>query len=90
MGVSSGTGSTTSKRREVDRLLKRALEDMDLYGQNHEPEDVLDALARLSGRLALRLTSNTTQAIEAVGLAVLMLHLEERGELVDTIVVPLD
>lgn len=89
-GIGDRITVTTSKRREVDRLLKRALEDMDLYGQNHEPEDVLDALARLSGRLALRLTSNTTQAIEALGLAVLMMHLEERGELVDTIVVPLD
>lgn len=89
-GIGDRITVTTSKRREVDRLLKRALEDMDLYGQNHEPEEVLDALARLSGRLALRLTSNTTQAIEAVGLAVLMMHLEERGELVDTIVVPLD
>ena len=89
-GIGDRITVTTSKRREVDRLLKRALEDMDLYGKNHEPEDVLDALARLSGRLALRLTSNSTQAIEAVGLAVLMMHLEERGELADTIVVPLD
>ena len=89
-GIGDRITVTTSKRKEVDRLLKRALEDMGLYGKNHEPEEVLDALARLSGRLALRLTSNSTQAIEAVGLAVLMMHLEERGELVDTIVIPLD
>jgi DNA phosphorothioation-dependent restriction protein DptH len=89
-GIGDRITVTTSKRREVDRLLKRALEDMDMYGQNHEPEEILDALARLSGRLALRLSTNTTQASEAVGLAVLMMHLEDRGNLEDTIVVPLD
>jgi hypothetical protein len=89
-GIGDRLTITTSKRREVDRLLKRAMNDMDLYGDNHEPEDILDALSRLSGRLALRLTTNTTQAIEAVGLAVLMMHLEDRAELTDTIVIPLD
>ncbi|MHA6630901.1 helicase HerA domain-containing protein [Pseudonocardia sichuanensis] len=81
---------TTAHRGEVERLLADAMGGLDLMAEENSVRSVLDHLQVVSGRLALRLVARSSLATEAVGLAVLMAHLRQRGELDGTIVVPVD
>jgi hypothetical protein len=89
-GIGDRLTVTTTHRGEVEYLLRGAMEDLGLEAVDSSVGNVLQTLAIVSGRLALRLLENTTQAREAISLAALMGHLRERGELENTIVVPVD
>ena len=89
-GIGDRLTVTTTHRDEVEFLLAGAMSDLGLDDVESSVGSVLQTLAVVSGRLALRLLENTTQAREAVSLAALMGHLKSRGELENTIVVPVD
>lgn len=89
-GIGDRLTVTTTHRSEVEHLLTGAMRDLGLDEVDSSVGAVLQTLAVISGRLALRLLENTTQAREAVSLAAIIAHLRERGELENTIVVPVD
>lgn len=89
-GIGDRLTVTTTHREEVEYLLRGAMGELGLEAVDSSVGNVLQTLATVSGRLALRLLENSTQAREAVSLAALMGHLRERGELENTIVVPVD
>ena len=89
-GIGDRLTVTTTHRDEVEFLLAGAMSDLGLDTVESSVGSVLQTLAVVSGRLALRLLENTTQAREAVSLAALIGHLKSRDELDNTIVVPVD
>jgi DNA phosphorothioation-dependent restriction protein DptH len=89
-GIGDRLTVTTTHRSEVEFLLAGAMSELGLDEVESSVGAVLQTLAVVSGRLALRLLENTTQAREAVSLAALVGHLKARGELANTIVVPVD
>lgn len=88
-GLAERLTVTTAHKGEVLRVLGRAMSELGLANVGTESV-VLDTLAMVSGRLALRLLSDGTRAREAVSLAALMKHLIARGKLDGHIVIPVD
>lgn len=89
-GIGERLTVTTGNRQEVELLLEGAMRDLGLDRVEQSVGSVLETLAVVSGRLALRLLQDTTQAREAVSLAAVVAHLRERGDLDGLIVVPVD
>lgn len=79
---------TTSHREEVERILSWACRELGFEPTDSVPV-LLRALRLLSGRLALRALEGRTAARETVALAAALAYLERRGELRDSILVPL-
>lgn len=88
-GIGDRLTVTTTHRDEIEHLLDMAMSELGLEAVGGLTS-VLADLSVVSGRLALRLLENNTQAREAVSLAALVSHLRKRGELEDIIVVPVD
>jgi DNA phosphorothioation-dependent restriction protein DptH len=80
---------TTVHRPELMNVLAVAMDELGLSALGSQSL-ALDMLNLVSGRLALRLLSNSTRAREAVSLAALMSHLKLRGKLDGQIVIPVD
>lgn len=80
---------TTAHHDEVLRILGENLERLRM-SSSEAAVQILKRLSFVSGRLALRLLGDTTRASEAVSLAALMAHLEQRKQLDGLIVVPVD
>jgi DNA phosphorothioation-dependent restriction protein DptH len=89
-GLSNRITVTTAHRPEVLRLLDDAMTGLRLAALSGTATLILDRLQIVSGRLALRLLGDTSLAREAVSLAALVAHLQERGKLDGIIVVPVD
>lgn len=89
-GIGDRLTVTTVHRGEVEHILAQAMRDLDLETLGRTPADVLQSLGWVSGRLALRLLGDSTLAREAVSLAALMLHLQDKNELDGAIVIPVD
>ena len=81
---------TTRSVDEIRRLIRPALEEVDLLVGEDVEVFFLRLLRSLSGRLALKLLSAPTQVSEALGLAMARLLLEQYNLLEDRIVLPLD
>ena len=88
-GVTERLTVTTTHRSEILEILRNAMIEIGLAAVGTESM-VLDDLGVVSGRLALRLLSATSQAREAVSLAALVSHLRQRGKLDGLIVIPVD
>jgi hypothetical protein len=88
-GFGNRLAVTTIHREELTNVLSIALEELGLAALGSQSL-ALDMLNLVSGRLALRLLSNSTRAREAVSLAALMSHLKIRGRLDGQIVIPID
>ena len=80
---------TTKHRVEIVRVLDRAMEELGFRPIGTESL-ILDNLASLSGRLALRLLDNSTLASEAVSLAVVIQYLKLNGKLDGKFLIPVD
>lgn len=80
---------TTKHRVEIVRVLDRAMEELGFRPIGTESL-ILDNLASLSGRLALRLLDNSTLASEAVSLAVVIQYLKLNGTLDGKFLIPVD
>jgi hypothetical protein len=81
---------TTTKHSEVTRVIQKAMRELGLANEGKSSVDVLRSLARISGRLAMRLLNENSLATEAVGLCATVGYLEENSELDQTIIIPVD
>ncbi|AEP29400.1 methylation-associated defense system ATP-binding protein MAD8 [Brumicola nitratireducens] len=81
---------TSRSTTEIEALLKGTLEQHQIVPDVKKATKVLDSLRALSGRLALKLASNSASKTEALGLALSKLYLEYQGVFHDQVVVPLD
>lgn len=81
---------TTRSTHELETIVRPALVDYGLELPERGEVVALEALRSLSGRLALRLLSNSSQTAEVVGLLLARWLLEHTGTLSDRIVIPLD
>lgn len=81
---------TSRSVAELESLLTPILTDYGLPNTGKHAMVMLDQLRSLSGRLALKLLSSTSQRAEAMGLALSRLFLEHQGVFQSQIVVPLD
>lgn len=91
--VSSNTHNfviTSRSTTEIEALLRGTLEQHQIVPDVDKATRVLDSLRALSGRLALKLASNSSSKSEALGLALSKLYLEYQGVFKDQIIVPLD
>lgn len=75
---------------EIEGLIKDGLRKMGIPGTGFHATQILDILKSISGRLALKLINNPKDAREIIGLALTRLLLEERGELSDSVLIPVD
>ncbi|MBI1930032.1 ATP-binding protein [Candidatus Poribacteria bacterium] len=89
-GVGHRLFVTTAWQDEVGDILRRGLEELNLEPHPDCVATLLNTLKALSGRLALRLIGNEKRAKEAIGLAVVVEYMKTRGELENTILIPLD
>lgn len=89
-GFSERLSVTTTHRGEIDLALSRGMSELGLRAVNRGPAEIVKTLTDISGRLVLRLYKPNSLAREAVGLAAAMTYLEQKGDLKDTIVIPLD
>jgi DNA phosphorothioation-dependent restriction protein DptH len=81
---------TSRSTTEIQALLSNTLERYHLSSDAASAARVLDALRALSGRLALKLVSNSASKAEALGLALSKMYLDYQGVFHNQIVVPLD
>ena len=81
---------TSRSTTEIEALLRSTLEQHQIVPDVQKSKRVLDALRALSGRLALKLASNSSSKSEALGLALAKLYLEYQGIFNNQVVVPLD
>jgi hypothetical protein len=81
---------TSRSVAELEALLTPILQSYGLPSSGRHAVVLLDQLRSLSGRLALKLLSSSSQRAEAMGLALSRLFLEHQGVFQNQIVVPLD
>ena len=81
---------TSRSTTEIQALLNNTLERYHLAPDGTKATRVLDALRVLSGRLALKLVSNSASKAEALGLALAKMYLDYQGVFRNQVVVPLD
>lgn len=81
---------TSRSVAELESLLVPILGEYGLPNTGRHALVMLDQLRSLSGRLALKLLSSSTQRAEAMGLALSRLFLEHQGVFQNQVVVPLD
>ncbi|EPJ8782076.1 methylation-associated defense system ATP-binding protein MAD8 [Pseudomonas aeruginosa] len=81
---------TSRSVAELESLLIPILDEYGLPNTGRHALVMLDQLRSLSGRLALKLLSSSSQRAEAMGLALSRLFLEHQGVFQNQVVVPLD
>jgi len=81
---------TSRSVAELESLLVPILGEYALPNTGRHALVMLDQLRSLSGRLALKLLSSSSQRAEAMGLALSRLFLEHQGVFQNQVVVPLD
>jgi DNA phosphorothioation-dependent restriction protein DptH len=81
---------TSRSLNELEAMLRPVLEQYGLASGAQHAALFLDQLRSLSGRLALKLLSASTQRAEVIGLALARLYLGYQGALANQIIVPLD
>jgi hypothetical protein len=75
---------------ELYAMLKPVLLEHGLSADGEQSVQILANLRSLSGQLALKLISASTQQSEALGLALARLYLEYQGALTNQVIVPMD
>lgn len=75
---------------EVEGIISDGLKKMGIPGTGFHATQVLDVLKSISGRLALKLINNPTDAKEVIGLALTRLLLQDNGDLRTGILIPVD
>jgi hypothetical protein len=81
---------TTAHRDEVSEILGQAMSELGFAAVEESVGEVLQHLKTISGRLALRVVGDSSRAREAVSLGVVAAYLRARGELDDSILIPVD
>jgi len=89
---------STYHQQEIESILRIGFEDL-LRGEDDQKDTgidsytvsrVLQVLKSVSGKLALKLINNPSQAQEVIGLALTRLALEQEGRLVGRTLIPID
>jgi hypothetical protein len=92
--ISNGVGHrlvvTSRSVAELEAMLRPVLQQYGLRAEGRHAVAILSQLRSLSGRLALKLISSSSQRAEALGLALSRMYLEHQGVFENQIVVPLD
>ncbi|TWB30524.1 methylation-associated defense system ATP-binding protein MAD8 [Nitrospirillum bahiense] len=88
--ISHRLAITSRSVAELESLLVPILGEYGLPSTGRHALVMLDQLRSLSGRLALKLLSSSSQRAEAMGLALSRLFLEHQGVFQNQVVVPLD
>ncbi|KLL10373.1 MULTISPECIES: hypothetical protein [Protofrankia] len=81
---------TTAHRADVEKMFLRAMIELGFYRPGESVSSVIDELLLVSGRLILAATGDDNRAKEAVALAAVVAHLRRRGELENTVIIPVD
>lgn len=81
---------TSRSVAELEAMLRPVLQSYNLDAEGRHAVAILEQLRSLSGRLALKLISSSSQRAEALGLALSRMYLEHQGVFENQIVVPLD
>jgi len=81
---------SSRSNHELEAMLKPVLLKHGLSADGEQSVQILANLRSLSGQLALKLISASTQQTEALGLALARLYLEYQGALSNQVIVPLD
>jgi DNA phosphorothioation-dependent restriction protein DptH len=81
---------TSRSLTEIEAMMSRMLREHGLSQDSKRGTALLRRLRTLSGRLALKLLSSSTQRSEVLGLALAEMYLDYQQVLKDQIVVPLD
>ncbi|MEX5635474.1 ATP-binding protein [Parafrankia sp. FMc2] len=89
-GLGHQLAITTAHRADVEKMFLQAMTELGFDRPGESVSSVVDELLLVSGRLILAATGNDKRAKEAVALAAVVSHLRRRGELADTIVIPID
>jgi len=97
-GVAHRLIISTYHQHEIENILRYGFFDLlgvdpDQIGEMIDAAliaDVLNLLKSVSGRLALKLINNPTQAQEVIGLALTRLALEQTGRLKGRVLIPVD
>ncbi|ABW14772.1 conserved hypothetical protein [Parafrankia sp. EAN1pec] len=89
-GLGHQMAITTAHRADVEKMFLHAMTELGFEQPGESVSSVVDELLLVSGRLILAATGDDKRAKEAVALAAVVSHLRRRGELADTIVIPVD
>jgi len=81
---------TTGHREEIEEVLGRAMAELGFGLVEDSVGDVLQHLKTISGRLALRVLGDNGRAREAVSLGVVAAYLRAKGNLDDSVLIPVD
>jgi DNA phosphorothioation-dependent restriction protein DptH len=81
---------SSRSNNELEAMLRPVLLKHGLSADGEQSVQILANLRSLSGQLALKLISASTQQTEALGLALARLYLEYQGALSNQVIVPLD
>ncbi|MFO6224781.1 hypothetical protein, partial [Pseudomonas aeruginosa] len=90
LAMAHGVAISSRSVAELESLLVPILGEYGLPNSGSHALVMLDQLRSLSGRLALKLLSSSSQRAEAMGLALSRLFLEHQGVFQNQVVVPLD
>ncbi|MBP1467951.1 TraM recognition domain-containing protein [Candidatus Chloroploca sp. M-50] len=89
-GIAHRLVVTTMWRDEIEELLRRAMDELGFAQLEQSVGKVLDALKLVSGQLALHVSDRNNNAAAAVGLGIVVRHLQQSGRLRNSILVPVD
>ncbi|CAJ61291.1 MULTISPECIES: ATP-binding protein [Frankia] len=89
-GIGQQMAITTAYRADVEKMFYKAMIELGFTRPDESVSSVIDELLLVSGRLVLAATGDDNRAKEAVALAAVVAHLRRRGELENTIVIPVD
>jgi len=81
---------TSRSVEEIQAIIQPVLAQHGLPAEHRHAVAALDQLRSLSGRLAFKLISPSTQRTEALGLALARMYLDHQGVFANQVVVPLD
>lgn len=91
IGLSGHRVVVTSRSvAEIEAMIRPVLKAYNLDAEGRHAVAILEQLRCLSGRMALKLISSSSQRAEALGLALSRMYLEHQGVFENQVVVPLD
>lgn len=79
---------TTAWFNEIETLLRRGLQAFGLQSENLRAGDLLNALRTISGRIALRVLSESSSSETLIGLGLAQMWLMRQGRFQNRIVIP--
>lgn len=90
-GLTSRMFISTGDRREMLRVVDRAISDFERESADDSAEKILSDVSRISPHMALKLLRDDSMGSEVVGLAATVKHMRNnRKSMVETVVIPVD